>query len=141
MIDPERLVFGEGGSHRVVDLAARGEVRPQRFLERHSYGRTGEPGSFEAVDRPFEQCRRGRKIDCNTAAGIADDLPKSCESAFVVNVERHITETLKETGRDPLLIKTTGQMFLQRLFRAFAKSIVIKLGSGQIGRASCRERG
>jgi hypothetical protein len=58
MVDPERALLGEMSGDRVIDLAARGEVRTERFLERQADGRAGEAGRGKSLDCRFEQCRR-----------------------------------------------------------------------------------
>ena len=94
MVDPERPLLGEGERNRVVDLAARLKIGPERLFERHPHGRAGEPGRLETVDGRLEQRRRGRQKDRNPVARIADRAGKPREAVLVGDVERHIVKPL-----------------------------------------------
>src|SRR5687768_12831027 len=96
MVDAERALLGEMGDDRFVDLAARLEVRSERFLERQPHRRAGEARGGEPVDGRLEQRWRGRKEDGDAARRVADRLGQPGESGPVGDVERNVANPLEE---------------------------------------------
>ena len=89
MVDPIGPRFGKGDRHRVVDLAARGEVGAERLLQRKAHTRAGQPGPFQPVDRRLEQRRRGRQEDRQPGSRI-DPLAQRRKPRRLGGVERNI---------------------------------------------------
>jgi len=71
VVDPENPVFGEGPRDRIIDLAAGGEVRAQRFFEAHAHRLARQPRRLQPLDGRAEQARRGREEDRKAARGRA----------------------------------------------------------------------
>ena len=128
MVDPEGAVLGERRRHRIIDFAARFEVAAERLLERHAHGRAGQARPRQPVDRRLEQRWRGRQEDGDAVARIADRPGQPLEAAGIVDVERNIMEPAEEPLRNPRLIETRRQMFLQRRVGAVAERILVEIG-------------
>ncbi len=97
MIDAERPRFGEGAGHRVVDLAARGKVRPERFFERKADVRAGQPRALQPVDRRLEQRRRGREENGETLVRVNLTLERR-EISGTRRVQLDVGQPLGERG-------------------------------------------
>ena len=105
MVDAKGAILGKSRGDRVVDLAARFEVRPERLFKRHAHCRTSKPGRLEPVDGRLEQRRRGREEDRDTVARIADALGEPTEARRILDVERDVVKPVEEPLGNAVLVK------------------------------------
>ena len=130
MVDAENPVLRKARGDRIVDLAARGEIGPERFLECEADIVGRQADRREPGDHRLEQAGRGGEKDRQPRLVAADRLGEAVETALVVDVERDVIEPGEETRRDLLVEEAVGEMFLKRHAGEFAERLGIK------GRAS-----
>jgi len=71
VVDAENPVFGEGAGDRIVDLGRTGEIIAERLFQPDPHIVARQPGGLQPLDRGFEQERRGRQEDRQSARDIA----------------------------------------------------------------------
>jgi hypothetical protein len=130
MVDPERALFGKGGGDRVVDLAARFEIRTERLFERQPDRRAGQARGREPVDGRPEQGWCRRQENCQPVGRIADRFGETGKSGRIADVERHVPQSLQEARADFVIVEAGRKMVGKRLLRLLAKAVVVKLGPG-----------
>ena len=110
------VLFGKRARHRVVDRAARGKVAPQRLFQADPRAVSRQPGIGEALDRGFEQVRRGGQED-RQALGPLHRLGQRVETFGRGDVAGDIAQPVEEirhaataSGRQVLLQRGAGEL-------------------------------
>ena len=114
MVDPVGAALRQDARDRVVDLARRGEIAPQRLFEDDARGRGQDPGLGEVLADRDEEVRRGREIEGADAVGIAQRLLQRAIGLGLDRVEQHHGEAAQESfdlfGSKPLIGKSAGDL-------------------------------
>ena len=90
VINAEDIVFGKQLARHAVELARRGQIAAERFLDDDAR-LPGKTRRAESPDDDREQCRRNRQV-IGRALCVCQRLPERVEGALVVVIAAHILQ-------------------------------------------------
>ena len=149
VVDPEDRLRGEGRRQRLLQLAGRLEVVPERLLDHHAPPRprsgVDQAVLLELVDDVAEEARRDREVEGMVAAGAADHVElvegagQVAERDVVVEVSGDEPEALGQLLPD-LLAELRAGVLLDRVVHDRGEVLVGPVAPGEADQAEPRRQ-